>query len=547
MTYPLPFVLGQATTPTSVQLTLDGVPISNGYSVNPGAFQINNIPVVSGNGTIQVKQTDIYGKTTTYAIPYFVNTSLLKAGLDSYDFEAGVLREDYGTKSFDYGQAAVAGSYGYGMNSKWTSRFHGELLSEQQTFGTTQQFQLGLGIASLSSALSHSSSGAGILGQLDYQYSKGGFSAGGYYKLTSDHFTQIGELGQNILSAPRQLGLSIGYGDERLGSVSGAYSSTSSGESFTASYSKSITEQLSLSLSQQLDFGNVNNWNLGLSVSWNFASNDSLSFDSTRSSSDNDLSQQQSMSYSHSSGDLYGLSYNLSAVRNQQEQEDSQNKYNGSMQLPTSKGTLSGMFATQQNSNSYSLNYSGGLVYMEKQLFIAPEIYDSFGVVSTDGVAGLPIYSNNQFLGKTDRNGYLLAPNLQSFYQNSIEIQPNDLPMDYRADSFKKTVVSGYNSGSFIDFGVHKERQGLITLKRSDKKSIPASSYVELTGDGSFKSRGSYMGMDGVLYLSEISSKQKKLEGRVSLKKGKSCKFSVNLKKYKTDLFRDEIACEVSQ
>ena len=50
-----------------------------------------------------------------------------------------------------------------------------------------------------------------------------------------------------------------------------------------------------------------------------------------------------------------------------------------------------------------SLDVSSALVFMDRSLRVSRRIDDGFALVSTDGVAGIPVLHENRVIGTTDR------------------------------------------------------------------------------------------------------------------------------------------------
>jgi outer membrane usher protein len=125
VTTPLPEFVDGVTTPSVLDLYINGV---KRYSneVRPGAFALGHLPVLTGANNVTIVLTDIDGRERTVNLPFYMNTRLLEQGLTDFSFEAGAVREDYGLKSAEYGQAFLSGVWRRGLSGGMTLETHGE-------------------------------------------------------------------------------------------------------------------------------------------------------------------------------------------------------------------------------------------------------------------------------------------------------------------------------------------------------------------------------------------------------------------------------------
>ena len=67
--------------------------------VAPGPFELSNIPVPSGNGTVQLVVRDLLGREVVSEQNYYASSLLLRRGLHDFSYEAGFLRRDFGRRA----------------------------------------------------------------------------------------------------------------------------------------------------------------------------------------------------------------------------------------------------------------------------------------------------------------------------------------------------------------------------------------------------------------------------------------------------------------
>lgn len=126
----------------------------------------------------------------------------------------------------------------------------------------------------------------------------------------------------------------------------------------------------------------------------------------------------------------------------------------------------------------------------------------------------MDVFYENQLMGKTDRNGNLLIPELLAYQENIVEIEPTILPLDTKIDLTRETVIPYFHSGVLAEFLV-KRMQGLdLHLRMPNGKFVPVGSELILDDD---KSCENYpVGYDGEVFIPEI--KGHLLEGSVNWK-----------------------------
>ncbi|HUZ62731.1 MAG TPA: fimbria/pilus outer membrane usher protein [Acetobacteraceae bacterium] len=152
VTFPVPRISGQVAVPSAVDVLVNGIRQFSG-NVPPGPFQVQQLPVVTGAGTVSVVVTDALGQQTTQTLPFYASTQLLAPGLDDYSFEAGAVRLDYGVRSDDYRDMAGSASFRHGVSSWLTLEGHAEATPGLFMGGAGAAIDVGnLGVLSFSAA-----------------------------------------------------------------------------------------------------------------------------------------------------------------------------------------------------------------------------------------------------------------------------------------------------------------------------------------------------------------------------------------------------------
>ena len=93
-------------------------------------------------------------------------------------------------------------------------------------------------------------------------------------------------------------------------------------------------------------------------------------------------------------------------------------------------GRLTGGVEQSSGQRSVQGGWSGALVWTDGHLFASDQINDSFAVVNTGGVAGVPVLYENRPVGTTNSAGHLLVPSLLSYQNNRVAVDATRLPPD---------------------------------------------------------------------------------------------------------------------
>jgi outer membrane usher protein len=125
VTFPLPAIGGLAEQDAVVDVLIDNLARVSG-EVPTGPFAVDNLPVVTGAGEVQLRVTDLLGRERLVTQPYYVSSRLLKPGLHDFSYELGFEREDFAAKSFAYGEPLASTTHRYGLTDRLTAEAHAE-------------------------------------------------------------------------------------------------------------------------------------------------------------------------------------------------------------------------------------------------------------------------------------------------------------------------------------------------------------------------------------------------------------------------------------
>ena len=499
ITAPLPAFLGEANVPSTVELYVNGMKQYSG-EVPAGPFQLTTLPSISGVGSAQLVVTDAYGRVSTINFPFYAAQQLLAKGLSDWSANLGVVREEYGVRSFSYGQAPVAsGNLRYGISERWTLETHAEAGDGLVNAGAGSVWLLGLGgVASASATHSRLDSDRGWQYALAYQWNNGRFNVALDTQRTHGDYRDIASLygGRPARISERAL---AGVNGPRFGSLGLsylrlAYPGEQAARYASAFWSRSYRNRwyASVSLNQNLDQSRDRNAYLSLAYSFDSRTsvNASLQHNGGRNSASVDVSRPVP-------GDG-GFGW-----RAQLRDDDGSGGGMAEIGWLGAQGRLNAGIASFAGNEYGYASATGGLVLMGGHVFASRNISDAFAVVSTDGVPGVPVKLENRLIGATDANGMLLVTPLNAWQRNKLSIDPMDLPVDMRVGQVELLATPSDRAGSLVRFAMTPVRAAVLVLVDETGQPLPLGSRVSLV-DSDIEA---WVGHDGETYLDALQTR----------------------------------------
>ncbi len=148
---------------------------------------------------------------------------------------------------------------------------------------------------------------------------------------------------------------------------------------------------------------------------------------------------------------------------------------------------------------------NGSVLLMERHLFAMRRVEDAFALVSTDGVANVPILQENRLVGHTDENGLLLVNRLNALQNNRLSIDPLQTPPDVRMERTQLDAVPTSRSGTLARFPMRAVLSVQTTVSNADGTPVAAGSPVWLQGvDPDTSAALTVVGYEGMLYLQDL-------------------------------------------
>ncbi|OOG53897.1 fimbrial assembly protein [Rhodanobacter sp. B05] len=500
VTAPLPAFIGSATMPSSIDLYVNGLRQYSGQ-VPTGPFQLSTIPNINGAGNAQVVLTNALGQTTTLNFSLYGENQLLRKGLSDWSVELGKVRENYGVDSFDYGNDAVgSGTWRYGVSNNFTAEAHAELTSGLSDAGVGGIWLLGErgGVLSASLARSAYHGQSGEQYSLGYNWSNERFNAGFNSTRTHGDYRDLGTLYGSVMPRISTQGY-LSYNFNRVGNFGVSYIKLAIPQQAAQRYGsaywyKSLGRWAMLNLSVNQDLDNSRNRTAFAIITLALDHNISVSGSLQRENGRTGLALNATQSLPSQGG--LGWRASLS-------QGDGQNGGQGELDYLGRYGQVqAGGYDIGGTRYGYG-GAMGSLVLMGGDLFAARQINTGFAVVSTEGVAGVPVSLQNNPIGTTDSKGMLLVTPLNAYQNNKLSIDPMSLPADTRIDRVNMDATPTDRAGTLVKFGIVPVRAASVILMDEAGKPLPVGSSVQLHGHAG---EPALVGFDGAVYLDTLDT-----------------------------------------
>ncbi len=495
---PMPSLSGTAALPSTIDVLINNQRRRTDQ-VNPGPFELTNVPVTNGAGEINLIVRDLLGRESIINQSYYFSPRLLAKGLSDFSVEAGFLRENYGVQSNDYdNNGFIAGTRRYGLSSALTGEVRFEAQQQRQAIGVDLVALLGTFAtieAALATARTDDGQGNHYLLGLERRTAAGNASL--RWEYFDRDFVQFAALPSEL--RPRQR-ISASLGALLSGHVSTAINYTvqkawdeSQLELLTANLGVTLADGIYLSSYASKDLGTEGGWSAGITVNLSLGKQRSASA-STNTGSNRDTINRAELSQSPPGGPGSGWRLAVS--------DDPNQRWRMGLSRNTNFGSFRAEATDTINDPAVRLGASGSIGWLGGHAFAVRTIgAGSFAVVKVDSIANVPIYRSNQLIATTNASGMALVPDLLPYQQNPLTINPIELPFDIEIQSVREVTVPYARSGLVVNFPVYRSRNALVVLHQRDGSVVPAGARVTVSpNETSF-----IVGKRGEAYLMDLT------------------------------------------
>lgn len=495
--FALPGMQGQAAEPSTLDLYVNSVRTVS-RPVNAGPFTIDNIPIITSQGNIQMVLTDALGRQEVVTTSYISTPQLLRKGVHDFSYQAGVLRWGIGTDGDSYRRAFAAGGHRFGISDRFTLGGEAEAAGISQAGGVDAYLGLlPLGTLSGGAALSHSDRGIGKLAHIELANRRPRFGFGGGAQFATKPFQQLGlnEVGTPRLQVQAQalysFGRSVSFGLAYVAQeyyrnllVSTTSFRTVSGSlnlrigrvgylSWTTNYAPKVTPHVSSFMTFTVPLGVRRSAMLSSSYNGEHAAGTAA------------------ISQSLPIGDGIGYRARYNSDNSTVESGfDAQNRW----------GTYTVEAGRDNTGTSYRLAERSGFAYVENRFLPTRWMNDSFALVELPDSKGVSVYANNQYVTKTDRRGLAVVP-MVPYDANAVRLDDQNVPVEIEMDMGERVVVPMSRTGVLLKFKANQNRGMTVILVMADGSFVPPGTEVRIERTG----ETAIVGYDGELYVENLS------------------------------------------
>lgn len=455
--YPTTGLSGVVTTPSRVDLYVNRQLVRS-IQVQPGAYELANLALPTGAADTRVVVRDAFGGRQEFGGSYYVTTSILARGLQQYHYAFGAERLRQFDSLWAYGRAVLTGTHRVGLTDSITAG--GRLEAEPGLFsaGPTLTTRLGrFGALEMSAAASRHRGRSGAAGGVAYEYVGRPGTVSVAWRQASDAYETL--TSRRMRSAPRRdiLASASARLTSRVTLTAGWQSQDVRGQGGSGDVGRaSLTSTVSLGPRLSLFVSAVRGrydrvWSTSgfaaLSLSVGPRRNASLSAESIDRVVTGGVDVQQSAPI----GPGIGYRMQTSGLGAGAELIDGELRAQARWAQLDVRQTFTG------GARETWAQVNGALVGIGGRVLATRPVQNGFALVRVPAVKGVRAYVSQQEMGRTDRRGDLLLPNLLPFYGNQISIADADVPADRTLTRKQLLLATPYRGGAIAEFPAIRE------------------------------------------------------------------------------------------
>lgn len=500
--YPTLSMSAPLQTESTVEVYVNGRMIRQ-EKVQPGQLDLRNFPLSTGHNQTRVVVRDPFGGSREMSAGYYLTTSVLAAGLQDYQYSFGWRRTGLGSRSFDYSAPVFLARHRIGLTNSITlgGRIEGD--QTMMSGGANANIRLPIGEVELAAGASRAGVSTGTAMQAGYVFSGGRISAGGSVRHADTGYAVVrsggpvgGTLDVNVFG-----GIPVAPGS----SLTVQYNRTSGGSDGPMSRAGLIG---SIRLRRHADVvasasrvvtraSQTTEMSVGMSISFGGRNVASVSTGHNPDGNRTAVDMQRSLA----SGPGIGYQFHSEGGGPQQ-------LASGAVQYQGPYGRYEVRRDMVGDTQHSSVNLSGAIVAVGGHLYASRAVRNSFALVRVPGVNDVRTYSSNQEIGRTDRHGNLLVPDLLPYYGNQLRISDGDVPFEYVVSNTQVMLAPPYRGGAVVQFPVQRIQQatGKILITTGDTDRVPTFAELAVTVDGAAAPIVSPIGRDGEFYFENLPS-----------------------------------------
>jgi len=520
--YPTVGLSGAVASPSTLEVYVNDQLVRR-EQLAPGTFELNRLQVPTGAGATRLVLRDAFGRERDIASTYYVTTALLARGVHQFQYAAGVERRQAAFESFRYGGSVFTGSHRVGVSDWFTAGGRAEAAGGLFSGGPLMVTSLGLaGELEVTGAISRDRGQTGSAASVAYTYAGRRFNAGAALRGQAGTYATA-SLPSDAAKPTLDAGASVGVRVASRVSVNATWQDTTYSHGFgrirsgTVSISSRVSRRASLFASFTRAAGGPDRGGAAfVGLTFSAAERTTVTIGGERQFGSGRALVDVQRSLPLGTGFGYRVRADSGTSGIAAAEALYQNRY-GRVELRHD----------QLGAETYtSIVASGALVGIGGALFATRPLQDGYALVRVPGVANVRTFLSNQEIGRTNRRGDLLVPNLLSYYANRVRIADADVPLDRTVGAVERVVAPGYRAGAIVEFPVRRDTRvlGSIVLERNGATIVPAAGIVSLTTDD--RPYESPVGRNGEFYFENIAAGAHRARVRYE---GTECEFTIEV------------------
>lgn len=496
-TVPDTTLVGQATLPSVVDIYVNNVRQTS-QQVTPGTFDIGGMPLRNGINSVEMVITDLTGKKTVRSYNLYGSPSLLQPGLTDGSLEVGGVRHEWGVKNYSVESTPVfSGTLRHGVSDNLSLATHAENSSGLQMFGAGVEWVPVSELGVINAAVMWGREGMDDGRALQWSWRR------------SSDLVNLSLASKVVTDGYRDIAVREGGGDHGKSCHLFASFNTVVGSPAVGLVSQEDTlgqhqRYLSLSWSRTFGDGTVSltlNRQSGSSPSrslavWlSFPLGHQMDMNMSHVSSGHESSFSSGLSWRADENNAYRVNHARNARKSEYtELELRHREYYGDVDVGLTQATGTNKMT------SLNASLSGSAVLLEQGMFLTSRIGDAFGLVSTAGVAGIPVKLENNLVGVTDSRGFLFLDTLQPWQHNRVSLDIAAIPDRWLLEDASAELVPARHSGALASFNIHPNNSVELILYDKPGHILPPGSQVKAGSTGAVLTQ---VGYDGLVWLSD--------------------------------------------
>ena len=484
--------------PSTVEVHVNGRIVSQ-EQVAPGRLDVRNLPLTVGRNDASIVVRDTFGGSREIGASYYLASSVLAAGLHDYQYSVGYRREAPGATSWGYKEFVAMGRHRVGVTDAVTAGGRIELSPRLLSLGPSFNVRLPVGEIEAAAAASTGPGSRGGAALASYAFTGRPFGAGAsLMKATSGYTVTSARPAAERPSVEGSVFGSVSLGS-RL-SVTGQHSQASlHGGAVRARSAAFATVYLSRSLQLGASAGRVRSES---GVTREFHVVATLSFGRTSAAASVVRTPTGSGVVFEAQQPLpVGSGYGYQA----RAETTTPGRFSGALRYQNRYGRYELRRDMLGGPSITSASAMGSVVAIGGAVYASRPVEQSFALVQVGGVEGVRGYSSHQEVGRTDKRGNLLIPNLQPYYGNLLTISDTDIPLAYSVGGVRLTLAPPFRGGALAVFPVQSVTRvlGRVRVGGDGEDRTPVFGEIVVAADGMPPST-SPLGAEGDFYFENL-------------------------------------------